>query len=87
MSAQVFTVMQNYIAKFPQQAQKLLRNVNFRTHGMGSFEKNRLSKTDHYEPYKGDAQSFLDNLEHEGDAALFGSGGNTTGEYISNSHY
>jgi len=54
---------------------------------MGSFEKNRLSKTDHYEPYKGDAQSFLDNLEHEGDAALFGSGGNTTGEYISNSHY
>ena len=71
MSAQVFTVNQNYIAKFPQQAQKLLRNVNFRTHGMGSFEKNRLSKTEHYEPYKGAAKSFLDSLEHEGDAILF----------------
>ncbi|WP_026473958.1 phage head morphogenesis protein [Alkaliflexus imshenetskii] len=71
VTAQIFTANQNYIAKFPQQAQKLLKNVNFRTFGLGSFEKNRANKTDSYEPYKGDAKSFLNNMEHEGDAILF----------------
>lgn len=71
VTAQVFTANQMYLNKFPTRAGKLLKDVNYRTYNLGSFEQNRQQKTSEYMRYQGSAEAFLNNQEQENDLFLF----------------
>ncbi|MDN5291787.1 MAG: hypothetical protein PWQ06_2026 [Anaerophaga sp.] len=71
VTAQVFTANQMYLNKFPTRAGKLLKDVNYRTYNLGSFEQNRQQKTSEYMRYQGSAEAFLTNQEQENDLFLF----------------
>lgn len=70
LSAEVFKENQMYLKKFPTMAKKLLKDVNYKTYKLGSYEQNRKAAQSELAHYRGKAADFFKTLETE-DGKLF----------------
>lgn len=70
MDPELFNENQMYIRKFPQQASKLLKDINYDTFGLKSMEVNRSAVNNTLELYTGVAADFFKKLISE-DGKIF----------------
>jgi SPP1 gp7 family putative phage head morphogenesis protein len=71
VTPEVFTEDQMYINKFPDQASRLLKDVNYHTYGLKSYEQMRASATGKLPVYEGPAKDFIDGLKKEDGKSFF----------------
>ena len=62
---EIFTADQQYIAKFPDNASKWLKNVNYREYGLKSFEQYRKAAGSNAPVYQGTTAEFAAGLARE----------------------
>lgn len=62
---EIYTEDQQYIAKFPQNASRLLSDVNYQTYGMGSYADNRKKALFSMPLYSGTVANFTKSLVTE----------------------
>jgi len=71
LSPKIFNEDQMYIKKFPNQASKLLKDINYRSYGLKSYEQMR-SKADSQIPlYEGKIEDFVNALKKEDGKTFF----------------
>ncbi len=71
LTSEVFTEDQMYIKKFPNKASKLLKDVNYRTYDLGSYEKNRTKTKELFKEYEGTAADYFKNMKSENGKVFF----------------
>lgn len=62
-SPNIFNENQMYIRKFPNQASKLLKDINYHTYGLKSYEAGRKTATTALPVYDGSANDFISGLK------------------------
>lgn len=67
---EVYSENQAYINKFPQQASRLLNNVNYHTYGLKSYEAMRSAADMKLPEYAGSMKDFVDNTSKENNIPL-----------------
>lgn len=65
LTPMVFAENQMYIKKFPGMAKRLLKHVNYKTHGLKSMEQNRKLSSETINRFKGNLNEFSSTLTHE----------------------
>jgi hypothetical protein len=68
---EVFTEDQQYIRKFPDQASRLLKNVNYHTYGLKSYEQMRAGAPGKIPVYEGSANDYISSLKKEDGKSFF----------------
>jgi hypothetical protein len=71
MLPEVFTEDQMYVHKFPNQASKLLKDVNYHSYDLKSYEANRAIATIDLPRYEGNADDFFSSLKKEDGKTMF----------------
>lgn len=71
LTPEIFTENQMYIGKFPNQGGKLLKDVNYQSYKLGSYEQNRAKSTEEFIPYQGSSTDFFDKLTKEDGKVFF----------------
>ncbi len=64
-SPNIFNENQMYIRKFPNQASKLLKDINYHTYGLKSYEAGRKAATTKLPVYNGTADDFVSGLKEQ----------------------
>lgn len=67
LNPEVFNEDQMYIKKFPNQAGKLLEDVNYQTYNLGTYQQNRSKADTIFKPYDGTVKEFDKTLKVDGD--------------------
>lgn len=68
---QVFAENQMYIKKFPTMAKRLLKDLNYQTYKLGSYEANRKAATIAASKYQGTLPDFVSTLKTENGLTFF----------------
>lgn len=68
---EVFSEDEMYIRKFPNQAARLLKDVNYHTYGLKSYEQYRTAASASLPAYEGTASNFIDGLKKEDGRSFF----------------
>ena len=68
---ELFTSDQMYVKKFPTMAHKLLKDVNYQTYRLGSYEQCRAKATKDIEPYTGTPTDFFKPLLSKNNKIFF----------------
>ncbi len=71
ISSEVFTANQMYIKKFQNMAQKLLKDINYKTFRLGSYEQNRKKAATKLNQYTVSATEFFSKMETENNKVFF----------------
>ncbi|HAZ00704.1 MAG TPA: hypothetical protein DCY97_00795 [Marinilabiliales bacterium] len=71
LSPELFKADQMYIKKFPNQAAKLLKDVNFNSYGLKSYKAMRGAVTGDLPLYDGTAGDFIASLQKQAGKSLF----------------
>jgi SPP1 gp7 family putative phage head morphogenesis protein len=67
---EVFAENQMYIKKFPNQASKLLKDVNYHTFGLKNYEANKAAASGNMPLFEGTKEQFMEQLRKENDTPL-----------------
>jgi len=68
LTPEVFDEDQMYIKKFPAQAGKLLKDINYQTYNLGTYQQNRAKADVMLTPFEGTLSDFEKTLKKEGDS-------------------
>lgn len=68
---EIFNENQMYIKKFPNQAAKLFKDINYTTYGLKSYEQMRSNAQDKIPVYDGAIKDFVDALKKEDGKTFF----------------
>jgi SPP1 gp7 family putative phage head morphogenesis protein len=71
LTPQLFNANQLYIKKFPTMAKRLLKNVNYNTYKLGSFEANRKKAATAVAKYQGTIEDYVNGLKKEDGKTFF----------------
>lgn len=67
LTPEVFDEDQMYIKKFPSQAGKLLKDINYQTYNLGTYQQNRAKTDVMLTPFEGTISDFEKTLKKEGE--------------------
>jgi SPP1 gp7 family putative phage head morphogenesis protein len=71
LSPELFKANQMYIKKFPNQAARLLKNVNYNTYGLKSYKTMRKTTTANLPLFEGTADEYVNTTRKEAGKSLF----------------
>lgn len=71
LSPEVFSKNQQYIKKFPTRAKKLLEDINYQTHKLGSYAANRKKANGNASMYQGTINDYVNGLKTEDGKTFF----------------